>query len=445
MRGILLFGILLTIFVAGVMPGNVKADGWVPAMGGEPSLVYWRANGTSYVNVSMVVGSTGFNVSDWGTPIQKGKSVSVNALIWMWTGYTFPIMITLSHTYDLGKLPAGEYAFLFRVWGLPRKHITFTSCTTVPDNYPTIQEAINNSSEEDQIFVRNGKYYENIVINKPLAVVGEGKSNTVIDGNFSGHTVEISANNVTFSGFTVGNSSSSHSGIFLYCAQYARIMHNTIVGNFYGVNHDRASYNSLFDNTIEGNQHSAVAFKCDSPFPVIENTIYLNSICNNQIGIYFDGNAYNNTVLRNYLVNNSVGVDLFYCGAGCNAIVQNNIIATQRCAVVFDDRGHKWDRGYPLGGNYWSDYVGTDSDQDGIGDTPYVINENNIDNYPLMHPWKLGDTNYDGTITVLDLIVIAYVLGSKPEDANWNPRADVKEDNIINVLDLILTAKYLGT
>jgi len=52
-----------------------------------------------------------------------------------------------------------------------------------------------------------------------------------------------------------------------------------------------------------------------------------------------------------------------------------------------------WDFGYPLGGNYWNDYAGVDvkstsnQDQpgsDGIGDTPYIIYENNKDNYPLM-------------------------------------------------------------
>jgi uncharacterized protein (DUF2141 family) len=56
-----------------------------------------------------------------------------------------------------------------------------------------------------------------------------------------------------------------------------------------------------------------------------------------------------------------------------------------------------WDDGYPSGGNYWSDYGGTDDksgpnqDQpgsDGIGDTPYIIDENSEDNYPLINPWS---------------------------------------------------------
>jgi hypothetical protein len=40
-------------------------------------------------------------------------------------------------------------------------------------------------------------------------------------------------------------------------------------------------------------------------------------------------------------------------------------------------------------GNYWDDYSGLDDNQDGIGDTPYIIDENNKDNYPLMNPIEL--------------------------------------------------------
>jgi hypothetical protein len=40
-------------------------------------------------------------------------------------------------------------------------------------------------------------------------------------------------------------------------------------------------------------------------------------------------------------------------------------------------------------GNYWSDYVGTDSDGNGKGDTPYLIDSDRKDNYPLMAPFDI--------------------------------------------------------
>ncbi len=317
--------------------------------------------------------------------------------------------------------------------------------TIVPDNYPTIQEAINHANTGDKVFVRSGTYHENVVVNKSLLVVGESKFSTIIDGRLSGYVVTVTAENVTLCGFRVTNSSYSCAGIFLNSTRHSKIADNTVTNSFYGVNFDCASYNSLFDCEIEGSLHSGVAFKFDAGIKSeFENQVYRNNIHNNQIGIYFDGIAYNNTISCNELVNNSIGIDFFFWGDGYNTIIQNNIIATQHCALTFDNGENKWDNGYPLGGNYWSDYAGADTDGDGIGDIPYVIDSVNVDNYPLMRPWKFGDINYDGSVDGLDLIFTANALGSVPSDPKWNPRADLKEDDRINVLDLILVAVNLS-
>ena len=44
-------------------------------------------------------------------------------------------------------------------------------------------------------------------------------------------------------------------------------------------------------------------------------------------------------------------------------------------------------------GNYWSNYNGTDADHDGVGDTPYVIDANQVDHYPLMAPFNFSSAD----------------------------------------------------
>ncbi|MCD6237398.1 MAG: right-handed parallel beta-helix repeat-containing protein [Thermoplasmata archaeon] len=76
----------------------------------------------------------------------------------------------------------------------------------VPDDYPTIQEAINHSSNDYRIFVRSGIYKERILINKKnLLIQGENKFTTIIDGERTTKdaVINVSASNVTIQGFTV--------------------------------------------------------------------------------------------------------------------------------------------------------------------------------------------------------------------------------------------------
>ncbi len=80
----------------------------------------------------------------------------------------------------------------------------------------------------------------------------------------------------------------------------------------------------------------------------------------------------NNTFYHNTFVNNSVNVK-FYSG--------------------FPTGGNFWDN--TLQGNYWSDYEGSDANGDGVGDSPYVINSENIDNYPLSAP-------FDAPVTTIE-------------------------------------------
>ncbi len=76
-----------------------------------------------------------------------------------------------------------------------------------PGNYTRIQDAIDNASDEDTVFVYDDSspYYENLIINKSVNLIGENKINTVILGEQSDITIQIISDNVNVSGFNIKN------------------------------------------------------------------------------------------------------------------------------------------------------------------------------------------------------------------------------------------------
>jgi parallel beta-helix repeat protein len=173
--------------------------------------------------------------------------------------------------------------------------------------YQHIREGIENASHGDTIFVRNGFYHEHIDIYKTLSLIGENKTNTIIDGRGIDDVVLINAPNVNITNFTIRNSGK--------------------IAN-------------------------------DSGFRIIT-----------------DGNI----IVNNNIVDNNRGIRIYK--ASNNIIYGNNFVLNTIHAVV-EDGSNSWDNGTI--GNYWDDYNGTDSDGDGIGDVPYIINKDNQDRYPLM-------------------------------------------------------------
>ena len=74
-------------------------------------------------------------------------------------------------------------------------------------NYTTIQEAINDNDtlNGQTILVSHGTYYENVVVNKSLTLIGESMGNTIVDGNGTGPAFIVTAQNVTLINLTATN------------------------------------------------------------------------------------------------------------------------------------------------------------------------------------------------------------------------------------------------
>jgi parallel beta-helix repeat protein len=118
-----------------------------------------------------------------------------------------------------------------------------------------IQDLIDNASDGDTIYIPSGTYYENIIINKSISLVGEDKNTTIIDGGGVGSVIHVSADWVNISGFTIQNSEFEygvyHAGIEVH-SQYNTIADNIISSNDFGIFGDSSS-NTIIDNVISNN------------------------------------------------------------------------------------------------------------------------------------------------------------------------------------------------
>ncbi|RLE64635.1 MAG: hypothetical protein DRJ47_07205 [Thermoprotei archaeon] len=153
------------------------------------------------------------------------------------------------------------------------------------------------------------------------------------------------------------------------------------------------------NNIIKGcklyfNKHQGINLEYGADNNIIE---YCN-IFLNRLGMRINESKGNVIKYNNISRNFEIGVvveasgNTFYC----NNFIENNL--SQALGVL----PNTWDKGYFFGGNYWSDYKGSDSDGDGIGETLYVISKNNVDHYPLVKPWNQLSSNQDKTYPEVD-------------------------------------------
>jgi parallel beta-helix repeat protein len=270
----------------------------------------------------------------------------------------------------------------------------------------------------------------------------QGTNNTEIK-NCKGRIALVNSHNNTISKNQLADikslALSDIGALALYSCNDNRITENVITAiDSYGIYLEYCANNSIYGNSISstsdagiellgstgnnihrnyvansecGIELSYVQFTSNPTLPgnCVNNSIYDNNIAGCEQGISFKS-AHGNSVFRNNITDSSKqGVRLF-CSDN-NAFYHNNFINNSQHAneqhafwwgtgyEYYYSVNNTWDNGYPSGGNFWSDYNGTDANGDGIGDIPYTVYENMTDHYPLMEPFVITESLNDDSAT----------------------------------------------
>jgi len=239
-------------------------------------------------------------------------------------------------------------------------------------DYATIQEAIDasNTTNGHTILVDDGTYHEHVNVHKTVKLLAADQSKAIIDGNGTGQVVSLTASAAQIAGFTVQN---AEYGIFIHSSSGCRIANNTVMSTSQaGIYLWESIENLITNNTIANTSHGIWLLSYST-----NNIISNNFVTNSPQGIVSSYNCNNNTIISNTVISSRLG-GVVMGGAYNNTIYHNNI----EQAWSYGDSSNFWDDGTE--GNFWKDYSGSDTDEDGIGETPYTIDGKNQDNHPLM-------------------------------------------------------------
>ena len=255
-------------------------------------------------------------------------------------------------------------------------------------DYTSIQDAIDNSSAGDTVYVYSGSYDEQITIDKSIILQGQSKSTTTVSySSLGGYTLRIldGVDNVKISGFNI-KSTISRSYLIDVLSNNNKLYNNKLEGCQASIHLDGSNNNNIYENDIICGSYFAIYLLGSS-----YNNIYSNTITNNDYrGITFDdGSDYNEIYLNDFSENGESSYCIWFDSSpdppSNNVIYHNNFYDG---IGGFEPYSNFWYNTTLSEGNYWWGYTGSDSTGDGIGETPYDVagSGNRQDLYPFINP-----------------------------------------------------------
>ncbi|MEM2979851.1 MAG: NosD domain-containing protein [Thermoproteota archaeon] len=204
---------------------------------------------------------------------------------------------------------------------------------------------------------------DNTVNGKPLIYIEEESGKTISNVEV-GQIILVGCSNIIVENLWISNTSV---GIELWETKNSIIRGNIVENNWWGIYLGNSSNNKIIENDVRNNNDCGILLV----FTSLNNEVTMNNINNNNYGIWLAESS-NNKIHHNNFINN-----------------RKQVFIKQSINTWNDD----------IIGNYWSDYKGFDSDNDGVGDISYIIDDNK-DKYPSMNPWfSVSISAPYGTIT----------------------------------------------
>jgi len=274
----------------------------------------------------------------------------------------------------------------------------------------------------------------NTVNGKPIHYL-TNQRNTTIDGNTFqeiGYLGLVNSTNIIVKNLNVQNNKqgilfaftrdssisnvdakNNWNGIYVAHSSNISVRGNNANNNFdYGIKFFNSSRSIASRNNVDNNGWAGIGlFK--SPYSTVDgNEVNFNAY---NLHIVYTNNS---VITRNNALNKSSGYSIAIYYSHNNVIYHNTLVNSllhieTKNGTRFPPK-NSWDNG--IEGNYWSFYRGVDTDQNGIGDTPHVVGEANIDNHPLMGEY------YDFNVTLgkkaYDIIIIS---NSNISQFNFSP------------------------
>lgn len=329
-----------------------------------------------------------------------------------------------------------------------------TGIIVVPDNYSSIQKAVNNAKEGQKIFVRSGSYQEYVTIDKSISIYGENREDTVIEGNGSHILLEIHSDNVTISNLWLRNAETAlylknvnncrifqikitnikfdvYAGKSSGTAIYIEKSNNTIIeGNiitdvyYTHVLLEEANRNQIRDNLFIANTRwsQALLLRTSHKNLIEWNKIYgTPKINEGGIGAIFSvGNiiqfndikqndwcgislhSSNGTIIKgNNITDHKILFGLYLKRTENTTVYCNNFVNNIEDVNVYQAENTRWS--FQGLGNYWENYKGVDKNQDGIGDSAYGF-EGEKDPFPLMGKYHCFKLHFNDEIKMLEVV-----------------------------------------